>query len=38
MQNNNLNRGLLFTCNPYRKIIDNNNNTSFLFGDRASVT
>ncbi|EAK9946140.1 ketoacyl-ACP synthase III [Campylobacter lari] len=39
MQNNNLKHGLLFTCDPYRKIIDDNDkNTSLLFGDGASVT
>ncbi|WP_257939296.1 ketoacyl-ACP synthase III [Campylobacter lari] len=39
MQNNNLKHGLLFTCDPYRKIIDNNDkNTSLLFGDGASVS
>ncbi|EAH8848254.1 ketoacyl-ACP synthase III [Campylobacter lari] len=39
MQSNNLKHGLLFTCDPYRKIIDNNDkNTSLLFGDGASVS
>ncbi|AJC85227.1 ketoacyl-ACP synthase III [Campylobacter peloridis] len=39
MQNNNLKHGLLFTCDPYRKIINNNDkNTSLLFGDGASVS
>lgn len=39
MQNNGLRNGLLFTCDPYRKIIDNNDkNTSLLFGDGASVS
>ncbi|EII8775231.1 ketoacyl-ACP synthase III [Campylobacter coli] len=39
MQYNNLNNGLLFTCDPYSKIIDKNDkNTALLFGDGASVT
>jgi 3-oxoacyl-[acyl-carrier-protein] synthase-3 len=36
---NNLRRGLLFTADPYSKIIDRNDkNTSLLFGDGAAVT
>ncbi|MFG5130520.1 putative sulfate exporter family transporter [Campylobacter lari] len=30
MQNNNLKHGLLFTCDPYRKIIDDNDKKYFL--------
>jgi len=36
---NGFKKGLLFTCDPYSKIIDNNDkNTSLLFGDAATVT
>ena len=39
MEKNNINNGLLFTCDPYSKIInDNDKNTRLLFGDAASVT
>jgi 3-oxoacyl-[acyl-carrier-protein] synthase-3 len=39
MESNDLKNGLLFTCDPYSKIIDNNDkNTSMLFGDAATVT
>lgn len=39
MESNNLKNGLLFTCDPYSKIIDiNDKNTSMLFGDAATVT
>jgi 3-oxoacyl-[acyl-carrier-protein] synthase-3 len=39
MHLNKLECGLLFTCDPYSKIVDKNDrNTSFLFGDAASVT
>lgn len=30
--------GLIFTCDPYSKIIDNDFNTDVIFGDAASVT
>ena len=39
MESNSLKNGLLFTCDPYSKIIDiNDKNTSMLFGDAATVT
>lgn len=39
MQCNSMKRGLLFTCDPYSKIIDvNDKNTAPLFGDAATVT
>ena len=39
MNLNKLECGLLFTCDPYSKIVDKEDkNTSFLFGDAASVT
>ena len=39
MEGNNLNKGLLFTCDPYSKIIDpDDKNTTILFGDAAAVT
>ncbi len=39
MTNNRLSNGLLFTCDPYSKIINKNDkNTSLLFGDAATVT
>jgi len=39
MQSNNFKEGLLFTCDPYSKIMDKNDrNTELLFGDAASVT
>lgn len=39
MQQNGLARGLLFTADPYSKIIDpKDKNTALLFGDAASVT
>lgn len=39
MQENNLKKGLLFTADPYSKIIDpQDKNTTLLFGDAASVT
>ena len=39
MQANSMKKGLLFTCDPYSKIIDENDkNTAPLFGDAASVT
>jgi 3-oxoacyl-[acyl-carrier-protein] synthase-3 len=39
MVDNNFTTGLLFTCDPYSKIIDmNDKNTSLLFGDAATVT
>lgn len=39
MELNKLKKGLLFTCDPYSKIIDSSDkNTSLLFGDGASVT
>lgn len=38
MQNNGFKRGLLFTCDPYSKIIDpDDKNTVLLFGDAATV-
>lgn len=39
MKENHLTKGLLFTSDPYSKIIDHSDkNTSLLFGDGASVT
>ena len=39
IENNNFKKGLLFTADPYSKIIDpDDKNTSLLFGDAASVT
>ena len=39
MTANNLKHGLLFTCDPYSKIVDSNDrSTSMLFGDAATVT
>jgi len=39
MIENNLRNGLLFTCDPYSKIVDRkDNNTGLLFGDAATVT
>jgi len=39
MENNGFTKGLLFTCDPYSKIISpEDKNTSFLFGDGASAT
>jgi 3-oxoacyl-[acyl-carrier-protein] synthase-3 len=39
MASNGLSKGLLFTADPYSKIIDKNDkNTALLFGDAASVT
>lgn len=39
MQAHGMRRGLLFTADPYSKIIDpNDKNTSLLFGDAATVT
>jgi 3-oxoacyl-[acyl-carrier-protein] synthase-3 len=39
MQANGLSKGLLFTADPYSKIVDvNDKNTALLFGDAASVT
>jgi 3-oxoacyl-[acyl-carrier-protein] synthase-3 len=39
MQMHNMENGLLFTCDPYSKIIDpSDKNTSLLFGDAATVT
>jgi len=39
MQTNNIENALLFTCDPYSKIMDmEDKNTSLLFGDAASVT
>ncbi len=39
MQENNISTGLIFTCDPYSKIVDENDkNTSLLFGDAATVT
>lgn len=39
MKSNKISKGLLFTADPYSKIIDENDkNTSLLFGDGASVT
>jgi 3-oxoacyl-[acyl-carrier-protein] synthase III len=39
MEANSLRRGLLFTCDPYSKIVDPaDRNTALLFGDGATVT
>mgnify|MGYP000323998423 CR=1 FL=1 len=39
MESNKLKNGLLFTCDPYSKIINiDDKNTSMLFGDAATVT
>jgi 3-oxoacyl-[acyl-carrier-protein] synthase-3 len=39
MNSNGMTQGLLFTCDPYSKIIDDKDkNTSLLFGDAATVT
>jgi 3-oxoacyl-[acyl-carrier-protein] synthase-3 len=39
MKSSNMKHGLLFTADPYSKIIDENDkNTALLFGDAASVT
>jgi len=39
MAGNGMQKGLLFTCDPYSKIIDpSDKNTSMLFGDAATVT
>jgi len=39
MEGNGFSKGLLFTCDPYSKIINpNDKNTSLLFGDAAAVT
>lgn len=39
MESNHLDKGLLFTCDPYSKIIDpDDKNTAILFGDAAAVT
>ncbi|MCK4921645.1 MAG: ketoacyl-ACP synthase III [Bacteroidales bacterium] len=39
MESNNFKKGLLFTCDPYSKVInEDDKNTSFLFGDAATVT
>jgi 3-oxoacyl-[acyl-carrier-protein] synthase-3 len=39
MEANGMKKGLLFTADPYSKIVDpNDKNTSLLFGDAASVT
>jgi 3-oxoacyl-[acyl-carrier-protein] synthase III len=39
MNNFNLHSALLFTCDPYSKIVDpNDKNTALLFGDAATVT
>ena len=39
MESNGLSKGLLFTCDPYSKIIDRDDrNTSMLFGDAATVS
>ena len=39
MESNGLEHGLLFTADPYSKVIDENDkNTSLLFGDGAAVT
>ncbi|OFX88781.1 MAG: 3-oxoacyl-ACP synthase [Bacteroidetes bacterium GWF2_33_16] len=39
MSSNNYSKGLLFTADPYSKVIDNNDkNTRLLFGDAATVT
>ncbi len=39
MQSSGMKKGLLFTCDPYSKIInEDDKNTCFLFGDAATVT
>lgn len=39
MQGNSLKKGLLFTCDPYSKIVSSEDkNTDLLFGDAATVT
>jgi 3-oxoacyl-[acyl-carrier-protein] synthase-3 len=39
MESNQINKALLFTCDPYSKIVDRNDvNTKLIFGDAASVT
>ncbi|HVX26654.1 MAG TPA: ketoacyl-ACP synthase III [Parafilimonas sp.] len=39
MESNRMKKGLLFTCDPYSKIIDPaDKNTALLFGDAATVT
>ena len=39
MESNGFNKGLLFTADPYSKIVDpSDKNTSLIFGDAASVT
>jgi len=39
MRQNEFRKGLLFTCDPYSKVVDQNDkNTALLFGDAASVT
>lgn len=39
MQVHGMKKGLLFTCDPYSKVLnDNDKNTSLLFGDAATVT
>ncbi|WP_036992669.1 ketoacyl-ACP synthase III [Metapseudomonas furukawaii] len=39
MQMHGMRKGLLFTCDPYSRILDaNDKNTSLLFGDAATVT
>lgn len=39
MKGNSFEKGLLFTCDPYSKVIDTKDkNTSMLFGDAATVT
>jgi 3-oxoacyl-[acyl-carrier-protein] synthase III len=39
MKENDLKKGILFTCDPYSKIVDpNDRNTALLFGDAATAT
>lgn len=39
MESNGMKKGLLFTADPYSKVVDpNDKNTSLLFGDAAAVT
>lgn len=39
MRQHEFRKGLLFTCDPYSKVVDKNDkNTALLFGDAASVT
>lgn len=39
MESNNFKKGLLFTCDPYSKVLDEyDKNTSLLFGDAATVS